>query len=61
VDDSSLMAVMKLIIAPATMPGSISGTVTLAKARAGDAPRLMAASSIDGLIWRSTALVARTP
>ena len=61
VEDSSLIEVMKLIIAPATIPGSISGTVTDRKALRGEAPRLTAASSIEGLIWRSTAVEARTP
>ena len=50
VEDSSLIAVMKLIMAPATIPGIIKGTVTCQKALAGDAPRFTAASSIEGLI-----------
>jgi hypothetical protein len=44
--ESSLMAVMKLINAPATIPGSISGSVMRRKAEAGDAPSETAASSM---------------
>ena len=56
-----MIAVIKLSSAPTTMPGRIKGTVTLTKALRGGAPRLIAASSIDGLIWRKLFVVARTP
>ena len=44
--ESSLIAVMKLISAPATIPGTISGSVIRANAEAGEAPSETAASSM---------------
>ena len=53
------MAVIKLIIPPAIKPGSIRGSVILRKTLEGGTPRLIAASSTDGLIVRSVAEVER--
>ena len=47
---NALMVSAKLRIAPATTPGTLSGMVTLKKARAWLAPRLTAACSSDGSI-----------
>ena len=49
-EDSSLIAVIKAIIAPAKTPGNIKGSVILTKVLAGPDPRLAAASSIPILI-----------
>ncbi|MNW22610.1 hypothetical protein D3C71_2242010 [compost metagenome] len=56
-----MIAVMKLISEPIMRPGSISGTVTDTKVFAGEAPRLTAASSMDGLICLRIDVVERTP
>ena len=47
---SSLIAVIHERIAPLITPGSIMTAVTLKKVLSGDAPRLMDASSMLGLI-----------
>jgi hypothetical protein len=55
-----LIAVMKLISAPAMTPGSISGRVTFRNAREGRAPKLIAASSMPLLICFWIAALERT-
>ena len=56
---SSLIRVIQLIIAPAKTPGSIIGTVTFQKDLNSVAPRLIAASSILGLICVMIAVLER--
>ena len=48
---SSLIAVIHERIAPLMTPGNIMIAVTLKKVLSGEAPRLMDASSMLGLIW----------
>ena len=58
-EDSSLMTVTQLIIAPEITPGIIMGSVTSAKERSSDAPSYTAASSMEGLIWLMMAVLER--
>ena len=61
VEDNSFIAVMKLINDPTIKPGKMSGTVIRANAFRGGAPKLIAASSIEGFNYRKLDVVDRTP
>ena len=56
---SSLISVIQLMIAPASTPGSIMGTITLRKDLNSLAPRLIAASSTLGEICEIIAVLER--
>lgn len=56
---SSLIRVIQLIIAPDSTPASIIGTVTFRKVFASVDPRLIAASSMLGLICPIMAVLER--
>ena len=58
-DESSLMTVTQLIMAPEITPGSIMGSITSSKERNSEAPRETAASSIEGEIWEIIAVLER--
>ena len=58
-EDSSLMTVTQLMIAPEITPGIIMGRVTSRKERSSDAPSETAASSMEGLIWLMMAVLER--
>ena len=58
-EESSLITVTQLMIAPDRTPGSIMGTMISPKERSSDAPREMEASSILGLIWPMMAVLER--
>ena len=49
--------IVKAIKAPETIPGMISGTITLIRACHGVAPRSNAASGRLGSIWRSLGMM----
>ena len=59
-DDSSLIQVIQLRMAPDSTPGAMSLAVTLPKVFMGDTPRLMDASSTLGSICCRKALPDRT-
>ena len=59
-DDSSLMMVTQLMMAPERTPGIIMGPVILRKVVISEAPREMAASSMLGLIFPKMAVEERT-
>ena len=58
-EDSSLMTVTQLMIAPEITPESIIGTVISTNERISEAPSETAASSMDGLIWLMMAVLER--
>lgn len=60
VDDSSLIMVIQLKMAPDTIPGVIRGIVTWKNVGIDEYPKLCDASSILGLICRRIAELLRT-
>ena len=58
-EDSSLITVTQLIIAPEITPGSIIGSVTSSKERNSEAPSETAASSMEGEICEIIAVLER--
>jgi hypothetical protein len=59
-EESSLIAVTQLIIAPEIIPGIIRGNVTFLKVLPGGEPRLIPASSSDGSICFRIEALERT-